>query len=217
VGLEKNAAGICDGPAYRDPALVSCATNVECAAGTACFPQSRTHLFSDMAPTAESADTIATKKQLLGAQLAEVSEVRKDGLSCVHARDCGSYSCVGGTRQERKVCWFAAAGEMAGATVKCGGGLIKNASGVCEAPPAVKNTVYLGLIEETVIAPIGKCEFRLDDDTRAKSVVAMQSLRAIEYFLSTVTVEPGVSAGRTGASSGPSDSGARRSGVSGFP
>ncbi len=191
VGLQKNAGGVCDEPAYDDITLSSCVTDANCSGGTACLPQSRPHLFSGMAPVTEDPDRVEARRKILWAQLADVPEARKSGLSCVHARECGSYSCASGVCQEKKVCRYADRGEVAGSGVKCGGSLVKMPNGICQDPPESKNTVYIGLIEETTIAPIGKCEFRLDEDTQAKSLVAMRSLRAMEYFLATISVDQG--------------------------
>ncbi len=190
VGLEKNSGGLCDEPAYNDTSFSSCVTDATCGGGTACLPQSRAHLYSGMAPETENPDRVEALRKILGAQLADYPNPKKVGLSCVHSRECESYNCVSGTCLEKKVCRYAGEGEVAGTGVKCGGSLIKMPNGTCQVPPVSTNTVYLGLNGDTTIAPIGKCEFRLDDDTQSKSIVAMRSLRAMEYFLATISVEP---------------------------
>lgn len=188
VGLEKNAQGKCDEPAFKDPALESCITGADCTNGTGCFPQSALDLFSGVSPSIADEQLISEQKQELEAQLDETPNLKPVGAVCVHAKDCVSYSCTAGICEDKKVCRFAGAGEFASATINCGKDLIKKPNGMCDIDPNAKNPIYLGLLAESNVESIGKCEFRLDEESRKKSIVAMQSLRAMEFFLASISV-----------------------------
>lgn len=188
VGLEKNAQGKCDEPAFKDTALVSCSTGAECTNGTGCYPQSASDLFSGVSPSTADEQLLSEQKQELEAQLDETINPKPVGAVCVHAKDCVSYSCSAGICEDKKVCRFAGAGEFASATINCGKDLIKKPNGMCDIDPNAKNPIYLGLLAESTIEPLGKCEFRLDEESRKKSIVAMQSLRAMEFFLASISI-----------------------------
>ncbi len=188
VGLEKNALGKCDEPAFNDTSLVSCTSGSDCSGGTGCFPQSSSDLFSSVSPSTEEVQVLSDKKLELQAQLDETPNPKPVGAICIHSKDCVSYSCSAGICEDKKVCRFAGAGEFASATINCGKDLIKKPNGMCEVDPNAKNPIYLGLLSESTIQPLGKCEFRLDEESRNKSLVAMQSLRAMEFFLATISV-----------------------------
>jgi hypothetical protein len=188
VGLEKNALGKCDEPAFNDTTLVRCTSGADCSGGTGCFPQSSSDLFSSVSPSTEEEEILSGKKLELEAQLHETRNPKTVGAICIHAKDCVSYSCRAGICEDKKVCRFAGAGEFASATINCAKDLIKKPNGMCEVDPNAKNPIYLGLLSESTVQPLGKCEFRLDEESRKKSIVAMQSLRAMEFFLSTISV-----------------------------
>lgn len=188
VPLVKNAQGKCDEPPFNDSALVSCSSSADCSGGTGCFPQSASDLFSSLSPSTEDTEIISEKKQELEAQLEEFIQ-KPVGASCVHARGCVSYSCSSiGKCEDKKVCRFADAGENAAAGIDCGKGLLKKPNGVCEIDPNAKNPVYLGLLTDATIKPLGQCEFQLDEESRKKSMIAMQSLRAMEWFLASISI-----------------------------
>lgn len=187
VPLVKNAEGKCDEPPYNDPALVSCTSGATCSGGTGCFPQSASDLFSGVSPSTSDEQLLSEQKQELEAQLDEVNP-KPVGAVCVHAKDCISYSCTAGICEDKKVCRFASVGEVASGSIECGKDLIKKPNGVCDIDPNAKNPIYLGLLTESTVEPLGKCEFRLDEESRKKSIIAMQSLRAMEFFLATISV-----------------------------
>lgn len=195
VGLELNADGKCDEPVYNDSALVSCTTDANCSGGTACLPQSVSDLFSPMSPNMADKDELTEAKNSLRAQLNEVEAPQEVGGSCTHARDCFSYSCVNRVCKEKLVCRYGGIGEVVGANVKCGGDLVKDATGKCDQSPESKNPVYIGLLDEAVINLTNKpnemqCSFEVDEETKKSSLAAMKSLRAMEWFFSTVSLDP---------------------------
>lgn len=188
VPLVKNGAGKCDEPPYNDPSLVSCSSSADCSGGTGCFPQSASDLYSGLSPSTEDPEIISEKKQELEDHLSEANP-KPVGASCIHPRDCSSYSCNSlGKCEDKKVCRFADAGEVATAGINCGKDLLKKPNGLCEVDPNAKNPVYLGLLTESTIKPLGQCEFQLDEESRKKSIIAMQSLRAMEFFLASISV-----------------------------
>lgn len=188
VGLELNALGKCDEPAFKDPALESCTSSSTCTNGTGCFPQSASDLFSGLSPSTADEEVLSSQKQELEAQLDETPMPKPVGATCIHSKDCVSYSCTAGICEDKKVCRFAGAGEFATASIQCGKDLIKKPNGMCDIDPNAKNPIYLGLLTESTVEPLGKCEFRLDEESRKKSIIAMQSLRAMEFFLATISV-----------------------------
>lgn len=187
VGLQLNGAGKCDEVPYSDPALVSCnPTAPSCSGGTGCFPQRSTDLYSGLSSSTESEEV---KSDNVAAIFAQMSDDPKPSGSCVHPRDCESYNCVAGNCQEKMVCRFAGENEVAPAGVDCGKGLAKNVSGKCELTPEAKNPVYLGLLNDANIEAKGQCRFELAEETKRKSIIAMRSLRAMEWFFSTLNVK----------------------------
>lgn len=189
VGLELNSAGKCDEPAFSDPAVTSCTSNSQCGPGYGCFPQTVDTLYSNLYPSPDDEELQSEKKSELESQVSEVNPIKPVGGSCVHARECQSYSCVSGICEDKKICRKAAEGEVAGATALCGPGLVKNMSGVCELSPEAQNGTYLGLLNEVTIEPIGQCQFKLDEDTRKQALIAMKSLRAMEWFFSQISLD----------------------------
>lgn len=189
VGLELNSAGKCDEPAFQDTAVTSCTANNQCAPGLGCLPQSVNTLYSNLYPTPDDEELQYEKKQELEAQVVEVLNPKPAGLACVHARDCESYSCVSGICEDKKVCRLASEGEFAGAGVNCGANMVKGPTGVCELSPEAQHGTYLGLLNEVTIEPLGQCQFKLDEETRKRSLIAMQSLRAMEWFFNTISVD----------------------------
>lgn len=189
VGLQLNAAGMCDEMVFSDPALVTCTSGASCGAGTGCYPQSASDLFSSASPSTEDADDLSEKSKSVQAQISE-SELKAAGGSCSHPKDCASYSCDAGVCKDVSVCRYAKEGEVAPAGVDCVKDLIKGAGGKCERSPDDKNGVYLGLLKEATIEDVGQCRFELDEETRKQAIIAMSSLRAMEYFYSTVNMTP---------------------------
>lgn len=190
VGLELNSAGKCDEPAFSDPAVTSCTSNSQCGPGYGCFPQTVNTLYSNLYPSPDDEELQSEKKSELESQVSEVENIKPAGGSCVHARDCQSYSCVSGICEDKKICRKAAEGEVAGATAACGPGLVKNMSGVCELSPEAQYGTYLpDLNNEVNIEPAGQCQFKLDDDDRDQALIAMKSLRAMEWFFSQISLQ----------------------------
>lgn len=187
-GLELNAAGICDEPALRDEALVQCSSQSDCSSGLGCMPQRGEDLFSILSPNTSSPEILRDKRSIVEHQMGDADVVRAAGAACAHARECESYSCVAGRCENRRVCRFAGLGEGAGPGVNCGSGLVKNGSGICDLSPESKNIVYLGLIDDTTLRTVGQCQMALPEDTVSKAKNAMSSMRAMEWFFSTISV-----------------------------
>lgn len=203
VGYE-NMGGICQQPPLEDKSLVVCEfpddtcpadetcppKKIDCAAGMACLPQSTKILFSRLAPTTDTIEDINNDRRALDAQLSDIENPMGNGGLCFHNMHCQSYNCVKNKCEEKKVCRMAAEGEVAASGVECGPDLEKQPNGQCVFSDAARNTVYLGLLNESTITPVGKCQFELDQETKDKAIVAMKSLRALEYWLATVNVPP---------------------------
>lgn len=187
-GLELNSAARCDEPVLRDLSVVGCSAQSDCAPGMGCFPQTRDSLYSNLSGSNEDQEVRDDLKILLETQVEDIETFKSAGASCVHPRECKSYSCDAGICTDRMNCRLVAEGEAAPPGVNCGPGMIKNASGVCELTPEAKNGVFLGLLNEATITPVGQCQFQIDEETRQKSIIAMRSLRAMEWFLSTITL-----------------------------
>lgn len=187
VGLQLNAVGMCDEMVFSDPALVSCSSDASCAAGTGCYPQSASDLFSNASPSSEDPDDLTEKSKSVQAQISEVNP-KPAGASCSHPKDCSSYSCDAGVCKAVSVCRYAKEGEIAPSGVECVKDLVKGAGGKCERSADDKNGVYLGLLKEAIIADSGQCQFELDEETRKQAIIAMSSLRAMEYFYSTINM-----------------------------
>jgi hypothetical protein len=188
VGLELNSAGMCDELVFSDPALKSCSSQTECSGGTGCYPQSASDLFSSASPSTDDKDELSENYKSVQAQVAEVETFKAVGATCAHARECSSYSCVSGVCKDAAVCRYAKEGEVAGGGVNCAPELIKDGSGKCQKDPNAKNAVYLGLLKEATIEDQGQCRFELDEETRKRAIIAMSSLRAMEWFYSTVNM-----------------------------
>lgn len=201
MGLEK-INGVCQQAALEDKSLVACEVpdetcpadqtcppkKIDCAPGMECLPQSTKTLFSRLAPTTDTIEEINYNRNELDAQLSDIENPQANGGVCFHNMHCSSYNCVANKCEEKKVCRLAAEGEVAAAGVNCGPDLEKSPNGTCVFSEKAKNTVYLGLLNESTISPVGKCQFELDQETKEKAIVAMKSLRAMEYFLATVNV-----------------------------
>jgi hypothetical protein len=184
-GLEKNLnTGKCDEPVYVDKALVGCNSNNDCSGGTGCFSQSSKDLFSRLSPAYTNDELNGEYQSLVSMQTHDI-EAKAPGSLCAHARDCDSYSCLAGKCVEKKICRFADRGEIASAGIKCAEGMVRNASGRCDLSPEAKNPVYLGLLNEVVIEKAGQCNFKLDEETRKRSIIALKSIRAMEWMLAT--------------------------------
>lgn len=188
-GLVTNVGGFCDEPAFVDDSLKSCTENSECGTGMACLPQTTATLFMRLAPTTEPVEDIKEQRKHFTAQIDDIESPKKEGELCYHPKECKSYSCVDNKCEDKKVCRMAAEGEVAQSGVKCGPDLERNANGVCELSAEAKNTVYIGLLKESTISPVGQCQFELDEKTRERSIVAMRSLRAMEWFFSTISLD----------------------------
>jgi hypothetical protein len=188
VGLKPNAIGVCDELEFEDPALVTCTSGSSCGAGTGCFPQSATDLFSSASPSSDEPDELSENAKSLQAQLDEVENVKGTGGSCVHAKECSSYSCVGGTCKDVSVCRYAKEGEIAPPGVDCAKDLVKGAGNKCEKSPESKNSVYLGLLNEASVDDMGECRFEIDPETKKRAIIAMSSLRAMEFMYSTINM-----------------------------
>lgn len=185
VGLELNSAGKCDEMTFSDPALKSCTSDSQCSGGTGCYPQSASDLFSPSSPSNENEDDLAEAAKSVQAQVGEVETILSNGASCEHSKQCSSYSCVAGTCKEALVCRFAKEGEIAPGAIKCTPGFIKGAGSKCEKDPDAANSVYLGLLKEPTIEDEGQCRFELDEETRKRAIIAMSSLRAMEFMFAT--------------------------------
>lgn len=188
VGLEPNSAGICDEPVLNDTALVTCTSDASCSEGTGCFPQAAKDLFSTASPNTADKDELSEAQGALNAQLSEVETFKENGRTCAHSRECSSYSCVSGICMEKNVCRFAKEGEIASNDIKCAGDLVKGAGGKCELSADAKNQVYIGLLKEATLLKDMKnqCRFEIEEETRLRSLIAMKSLRAMEWFFSTI-------------------------------
>jgi hypothetical protein len=187
-GLQANSASICDEPALTDPALVSCASQADCSGGTGCMVQRGQDLFSILSPNSSNPDVLDDKRDIVASQMSDADVNKPAGGSCTHARDCLSYSCAGGSCENKMVCRFADIGETPGPGVNCGTGLVKNAQGACDLSAEAKNVVYTGLITNTTLRTVGQCQIQLDEDTVEKAKIAMANLRAMEWFFSTISV-----------------------------
>lgn len=188
VGLEKNSAGVCDEMVFTDPALKSCSSQNDCGAGTGCYPQSASDLFSSASPSDEDQDELTENYKSVQAQLDEITSFKPAGAACAHARECSSYSCQLGVCKSVSVCRYAKEGEIAGGGVNCASDLIKGAGGRCEKNPDAKNSVYLGLLNEATIEDMGQCRYELDEETRKRAIIAMSSLRAMEWLYATINM-----------------------------
>ena len=183
-GLEFNSnTDKCDEITYNDTSLTSCTNGATCSGGTGCFPQKASDLFSIVSPGSEDSEL----ESMISAQM-DGEGNKAAGSACTHARECASYSCVLRKCEDKKVCRFAGEGEFAGSGISCGTNLVKTGSGVCEKTPEAKNPVYLGLVNEVIVEPNGKCQFELDEDTRQKSVIAMKTLRAMEWMFANISL-----------------------------
>ena len=185
-GLELNPNNFkCDEPTVKDSSLVSCTTAATCPTGTACYPQRSSDLFSALSPGGEDVEL----NSLVSSQASDEG-AKATGASCEHSRECSSYSCVNKKCENKMVCRFAGEGEMAASGVKCGGGLVPTPSGICALSTEAQNGVYLGLINEVNVTNNGQCRFEVDEETRKKSLVAMKSLRAMEWLFANISVAP---------------------------
>src|SRR5690606_11497267 len=124
-------------------------------------------------------------QSLLQMQVREEEQTPTPPLECLHAGDCDSYSCVSSKCEKKMVCRYADEGEIAAGPVQCGGKMVKDAGGVCGPSEEMKKSVYIGLLNELTIKPVGQCQFNVDQDTQIKAIAAMKSLRAMEWLLSS--------------------------------
>lgn len=187
-GLTKNFQGYCDEIPFTDPALVKCDASTICQDGTGCYPQRADDLFSILSPSTESDEAKGEKRDAITGQLEDT--LKSANSDCAHARECASYSCIAGKCEDRNVCRKAGENEIAAAGVDCGSGLVKSVTGKCELSPEAKNPVYLGLLRDANIEAKGQCQFKLPEETKLKSIIAMRSLRAMEFFFSTANLQP---------------------------
>lgn len=200
VGLELNAGGFCDEPSLKDSSLVSCVEiqpdgtkkELACGSGMGCLPQTTEHLFNGLAPTTLSSEELSDYRSELEAQIADIENPQPVGGFCTHDKHCQTYSCVANKCEEVKVCRKAAEGEVVPPGVQCGPNLVRNVmTGKCELSPEARNSVYLGLLDEATIRPVAQCQnYELDPAIKEKSILAMKSLRAMEWFFSTISLEP---------------------------
>lgn len=193
VGLTPNAIGKCDAPAFSDDALKSCTSDASCLGGTGCLPQTTGSLFTNLSPSTVESNELSAQRNYFEAQLDEIDSPKPAGGICIHSRDCLSYSCnaAAGLCEDKKVCRFADVGEFALPNVKCAGELVKQADGTCDLSTDAKLPIHIGLLDKIEVKAVDgeQCRFELDEDARAKSIVAMKSLRALEWFFSTIKVE----------------------------
>lgn len=173
----------CDEIVISDNSMPSCTAGEACPSGTGCYPQRASDLYSNLSPGGAEPET----QSFIEAMLSE-SPNKPVGDVCTHANECLSYSCVSGHCEDKKICRFAAEGETPAAGVNCGTGLILSGSGVCVPDPNASNPVYLGLLNEVNVNDNGQCRFELDEETRQKSLVAMKSLRAMEFFFANISL-----------------------------
>ncbi len=184
-GLEPNAAKICDEPAIVDPGLVACSSHASCGNGTGCYPQTYKDLYSSVSLSGpgDEADIIKDQVGALGG-------AGYPGSGCTHARECASYSCVQGKCENKTVCRYAKTGEAAPSPIKCAGTDKVNSSGLCDTPSDIANPVFPGLNDKITFKQVGKCQFELDDEVKRKTAIAMRSMRAMEWFLATISLNP---------------------------
>lgn len=188
VGLKPNAIGVCDELEFSDPALTACTSDASCSSGSGCYPQSANDLFSSASPSTEEEDELSENYKSVQAQLNEVENPKSTGAVCVHSKECSSYSCQSGKCADVMVCRFAKEGEIAPPGIDCAKPLIKGAGNKCERSPDDVNSVYLGLLNEATVEDVGQCRFELDEETKKSAIIAMSSLRAMEFMYSQINM-----------------------------
>jgi hypothetical protein len=185
VGLGLNSAGKCDEIPVSSPDILSCSSNADCSMGRGCFSQTQAALTSGahFIPTAKEASQDFIQE--FRATLPESGSPKSAGQSCVHSRDCDSYSCLSGVCEDKKSCRYALLNEVASG-VECQAGLVKDPSGKCVTNPNAANPVYTNT-EDPQFEDGQKCMFTLPEEDRNNAIVAMRSLRSMEFFLSNIS------------------------------
>lgn len=182
----------CDLPVFRDPIMKGCASHEDCSGGFGCYTQKSEDLFTRSGRTNLEEEELRLLQDVLLEQTSDM-DLKTLGASCDHAMECSSYSCENSKCTEAKICRFGEIGEAAPGSIKCNEekALTKSAAGKCELDPDAQNSVYLGLLNEPTLKPIGQCQFELDDETKVKSIQAMKTLRAMEWLLATISRSEG--------------------------
>lgn len=173
----------CDMPVVSDPSMSNCSNDSACSGGTGCYPQRATDLFSNLSAIENEAE-LEAGSTLMDAQIEtlEDEDPRPLGASCVHPRQCESYSCSNKKCVEVKVCRFADVSEFAPGNIKCGRDLIKTNANICEPDPSIQ-----AANDDSIdIALDGaSCQFKIGDATAKKAQMAMKSMRAMEWLFAT--------------------------------
>ncbi len=200
TGLKLNTTtNLCD-DVIKDISLVSCLVDSDCSTalpgqGMGCFGQTEDDFFT--APIANPTQFISQSDQQDSVDVDRDKNPNENplavGASCVASSDCLSYSCdvVSKKCLDKKICRQAQINETANFGVKCEDPLVINKFGQCDISPADKQLYYLGLIpgDVNVKGNANRCNFKTDDDIRAKSLVSMKTLRAMEWLFATSSLD----------------------------
>jgi hypothetical protein len=184
-GLKFNAqTGLCE-DAIVDTALVACKLDSDCSNGKGCYPQREEDIYSST-PTSEAqlSSQIAAQDSVEEAQEKLEDTEKELGESCTASSQCESFSCLKNKCVDKLVCRLADQEEKAVGNVQCDAGLVKTVMGVCDTPENEKKSIYVGLLD-TVQIKGSQCQFTLDEDASQKSLVAIKTLRAMEWHFST--------------------------------
>jgi hypothetical protein len=200
AGLKLNTTtNLCD-DVIKDISLVSCLDDSDCSKllpgqGMGCFGQTEDDFFttpvtnpSQFISQSEKQDTVDDDRD---------KNVNENplavGAACIASSDCLSYACdaVAKTCLDKKICREAQMNETANVGVKCEEPLVRNILGKCDLSPADKQLYYLGLIpgDVNVKGNANRCDFNTNDDIRAKSLVSMKTLRAMEWLFATSSLD----------------------------
>jgi hypothetical protein len=182
-GLELNPNNNrCDEPVLVDSSLTSCTSHASCSGGKGCFPQRAGDLFPGPPEGVSDTETNMNSRETILMQVSDHDSLKSAGASCSHASECSSYSCVNSKCQDVKVCRLADLGEIASGSINCSEGQVKDSSNKC-----IQDSTYAGLIAPPTIIDGGMCKFEIDEESKKNALVAMQTLRAMEWFFGTTT------------------------------
>lgn len=198
AGLKPDASLKCvaDNSA-RDPSLKYCSgrgRHNECSNGNGCYPMSMDDMFNSLPGTDEElARQADLENQVDTDQGNWDEEPRAAGAECTKNFQCESYACEydSGRRKsfcvQKFICRKAQMDEVVSGNAQCEEGLTA-IGGLCKYSQDEMETVYLGLLDEATPMPVEgqQCQFKLSEDVRKKSVVAIESSRAMEWLLANM-------------------------------
>jgi hypothetical protein len=172
-------SGICV-DAIVDQDLVVCKANSDCSNGMGCLSMRQEDQFA----SASSEQDFDAKD--------EISDILEDndedlelGATCTASVDCESGSCEKNKCVEKRVCRLADMEDEAndvGTGVECEPDLKKDVFGNCVSGDPAS---YPGLMTSVNLTSDKSCNFSSDEATRAKSMVSMKTLRALEWLFAT--------------------------------